>query len=310
MTLYIFRGLPGCGKSTKAREMQSDQGGLIAERDAIRMALFGRYTDVNEDQVTAVQDSIIEYGLSRKQHVYVPDMNLRNQYVTRLYKLAWKHNTDVEVIDMTDVSVEDCLARNMSEERIASGKVVPQNVITINYQKHVKGKGYPLPVMMNGAKMARQKREKYVPDFSKPDAVIVDLDGTLAEMVGRGPFDEHLVLTDKLREEVACMVEHAAFSDCTIIFMSGRTDGCYDDTLTWLKDKLYFLNGWDVQWELHMRRAVEDRGRPDDDVKYDLFMREVASRFNVLYAIDDRNKVVKMWREIGITCAQVAEGDF
>lgn len=59
-----------------------------------------------------------------------------------------------------------------------------------------------------------------------------------------------------------------------------------------------------------MRRSVEDRGRPDDDVKYDMFYREVAHRFNVLYVIDDRDKVVKMWRDIGLTCAQVAYGDF
>ena len=26
--------------------------------------------------------------------------------------------------------------------------------------------------------------------------------------------------------------------------------------------------------------------------------------------LDDRNQVVKMWRENGLTCLQVAEGDF
>jgi hypothetical protein len=27
-------------------------------------------------------------------------------------------------------------------------------------------------------------------------------------------------------------------------------------------------------------------------------------------AFDDRNSVVKMWRDLGIPCAQVADGDF
>jgi len=66
----------------------------------------------------------------------------------------------------------------------------------------------------------------------------------------------------------------------------------------------------DNDFELIMRRTVEDRGRPDDDVKYDLFKSRVEADYNVWYVLDDRNKVVKMWREIGLTCAQVAEGDF
>lgn len=30
----------------------------------------------------------------------------------------------------------------------------------------------------------------------------------------------------------------------------------------------------------------------------------------ILCVLDDRNKVVKMWRELGLTCLQMAEGDF
>jgi len=144
---------------------------------------------------------------------------------------------------------------------------------------------------------------------SKPDAIIIDIDGTLARMVDRGPYDEHLVGNDELIEPVAKMAKHAADAGVTSVFMSGRTDGCYDGTEDWLCRKMPWMEEG-PNWELFMRRSVEDRGRPDDDVKYDLFMREVAPFYNVLYTIDDRDKVVRMWRSIGLVCAQVAPGDF
>jgi len=311
MTLFIFRGLPGCGKSTRAREMQRDIGGRVVERDEVRYMLYGRYTDCDENLVTNVQHALIEEGLRMGENVFVSDMNLRNQYVQALYAIAWKHGVDVSIVDMTNVPVEECLTRNLFEERVIRNKAVPQHVITENYRKFINGRPYPLPFQFTGAKLPSKRYEKYQRDQSLPDAIIVDIDGTLARMVDRGPFDEHLVKNDELFEYVARMVEHAAYSGCVIIFMSGRTDGCYDDTRDWLLEKLYFLGkGWDVSWKLIMRRTVEDRGRPDDDVKYDLFRAHVAEKYNVLYVIDDRNKVVKMWREIGLTCAQVAEGDF
>jgi hypothetical protein len=36
----------------------------------------------------------------------------------------------------------------------------------------------------------------------------------------------------------------------------------------------------------------------------------LADGYEPIMVFDDRNQVVKMWRERGIVCAQVAEGDF
>lgn len=312
--MFILRGLPGCGKSTKAREIQKEHGGRIAERDIFRNLIFGKYSGdgIDEKVITEAQTAFVEEGLRFGENVIISDMNLKHSYVKAWVERAWKHNAEIEIVDMTNVPLIDCLYQNKMGGRFNEGKVVPTDVIKSLHERFIKGKGYPLPVMMTGAKVNDERRfEPYVPDTSLRPAIIVDIDGTLARMVSRGPFDEHLVHTDELIEGVAAMVEHAAHADVHIIFMSGRTDGCYDATYQWLKDKLFFLmDGYDVSWRLHMRRSVEDRGRPDDIVKYEMFQREVARSYNVLYCIDDRNKVVKMWREIGLVVAQVAEGDF
>lgn len=308
MTLHILRGIQGSGKSTVARELQRSVGGRVVERDDIRFMLYGRYTDVDEPRVTVVQDRLIEDGLRVGDNVIVSDMNLRNQYVCRLIEKAWAFDTDYVIHDLTDTPLEVCIARDDLRRERGQRYVGPE-VITETYNRFVKGKAYPLPVQITKAFKQDERRFKtYVPNTDLPDAIIVDIDGTVARMVARGPFDEHLIHLDELIESVANMVAMAAFSGIKIIFMSGRTDGCYDETWDWLLNKMPWLHL--VDFELHMRRSVEDRGRPDDIVKHEMFWREVADRYNVLFTIDDRNKVVAMWRAMGLTCAQVADGDF
>ena len=50
--------------------------------------------------------------------------------------------------------------------------------------------------------------------------------------------------------------------------------------------------------------------RPDDIVKAELLGKIITDGYNPTVAFDDRNQVVKKWRELGIHCYQVREGDF
>ncbi len=59
---------------------------------------------------------------------------------------------------------------------------------------------------------------------------------------------------------------------------------------------------------LYMRKAGDHRD--DDKLKIEMLARVRADGFDPIMAFDDRNRVVKAWREAGIPCAQVADGDF
>jgi hypothetical protein len=59
---------------------------------------------------------------------------------------------------------------------------------------------------------------------------------------------------------------------------------------------------------LHMRGRGDHR--PDQVVKRELYERRVRPRYTVTAVLDDRAKVVRMWRELGLTVLQVADGDF
>ena len=73
-------------------------------------------------------------------------------------------------------------------------------------------------------------------------------------------------------------------------------------TEAWLKEhKIEYI-------ALHMRQA--DDNRKDSIVKSEIYETFINGYYNVSFVLDDRNQVVEMWREKGLTCLQVAEGDF
>lgn len=90
-----------------------------------------------------------------------------------------------------------------------------------------------------------------------------------------------------------------------ILFVSGRSDECRDATLEWLR--------WHVSPDirddhLYMRKAGDHRN--DDILKIEL-LAEINARGHVpIMAFDDRNRVVKAWRDAGVPCMQCAPGDF
>lgn len=56
-------------------------------------------------------------------------------------------------------------------------------------------------------------------------------------------------------------------------------------------------------------RPTKDN-RPDTVVKKELFEAHIDGRYDVAFVVDDREGVVRQWREMGLTCFQVAEGNF
>lgn len=145
------------------------------------------------------------------------------------------------------------------------------------------------------------------------DCYIFDIDGTLADCSHRL---HHIKVGDKVDWD-------AFFADCakdkpithiiqlaqelykngnTILYVSGRSDQCRDATIDWMNAHHCPLGF------LYMRRQGDHR--PDHKVKSELLDQIIARGYRPIMAFDDRNQVVKMWRERGIPCAQVADGDF
>ena len=66
--------------------------------------------------------------------------------------------------------------------------------------------------------------------------VIVDVDGTLAIMNGRGPFEWTKVYQDMVNEPVADLVRRLKTSGLSVIIVTGRDGVALEDTKKWLND--------------------------------------------------------------------------
>ena len=150
------------------------------------------------------------------------------------------------------------------------------------------------------------------PDGAKDKVIWSDLDGTLCDVEHRrhfvrgkgkknwnGFFKE--MVNDKVNLPVMETLERFS-STYPIVYCTGRTDNHKKETEQWLKDN----NAPTGQLFMRLRNDK----RQDDIVKEIILDFEILTRYSVLFCLDDRDQVVKMLRNRGLTVFQVAEGDF
>ena len=143
--------------------------------------------------------------------------------------------------------------------------------------------------------------------------IICDLDGTLSNAERRkylidgsqkkdwATFYERCDEDDP-HHDIADLLRRLVDSGLTVVYVTGRVESVREKTLAWLK-RHDMPEGW-----IYMR--------PDGDFRQDCVLKsEIADQNGltperVFLALDDRDQVVKMWRERGIRCLQVAEGNF
>ena len=311
--LTITVGIPGSGKTTEAELILHTEGSNNVElvsRDDLRHLLFrsdGILDNAKEYRITQMQKSIVKDALRQGKHVVVHDMNLRERYRKGWAEVAHHAGAEFAILDLTHVPLITCVARARQRgER--GGRIVPESAIVDIHRRFIHNQG-PVKAPEINAKPL-ELFTPYVRDPSLPKAIIVDLDGTVAlcEDV-RSPYDYTRVKFDKPNTPVIQHVQTEAYELGTkILFVSGRLarlgadDQAYKDTEEWLYSEVK------VPIEL---LAMRDRDGIDDTViKYGIFDTRIRNNYNVKYALDDRNRVVAMWRSIGLLCLQVAEGDF
>ena len=149
----------------------------------------------------------------------------------------------------------------------------------------------------------------------KDKIVIFDLDGTLALIDDRrdlatkdnGKFDWDVFFNpdninlDLPNQPVINMANMLHKQGFRIFILSGRSDVTHQATVNWLNDN----GGW---WDHLVMRPQNQLYLPDNDLKQGWL--DTIGKDNVAMVFDDRNQVVDMWRQNGLTCFQVADGNF
>jgi len=304
MKLIATRGLPGSGKTTRARAWVAEDpvNRARVNRDDLRgMCHDGMFLAATDDvlgterAITAVRNAAITALLQRGLDVVADDTNLPSRTVRELCRLAILAGADFEIWDLTNIPYEECNAQREARER------VPDEVIGDMWQRYVRHRPWPLPLGDEPADAAVP--EPYVPNPALPAAILVDVDGTVALMGNRDPFDETRVHEDSPNWPVIAAVQSMAEAGYAIVFCSGRTEACRAETMTWLAKHTGVL------FDLLLMRPAGDM-RQDAVVKLEIFNREIRHRYNVTGVFDDRQQVVDMWRSLGLTVFQVSDGKF
>jgi len=316
--LTILRGVSGSGKSTWARQ----QNAHVVSRDDLRVLLFPgdeqAYYEVpsdiffaREQAVTLAQDAMVAAFLKAGRDVVVDNTNIEWKFVKALAKIGYRYGAEVEV-KVFDVPLQRAVNNN-TWRAANGGRNVKREIIEKQHSRFQGNKSKTLDPV-------------FVPDLyegtpGKPKAFLVDIDGTLAHMRDyRGPFEWHNVGLDDVDEVISGIVRQLVCGGAgialanwngpkvpeaianAVIVMSGRDESCRAQTEDWLREHK-------IDYD-HLYMRPEGDMRPDNIVKAELFDKYVRSNFDVQFVLDDRDQVVDMWRSMGITCLQVAPGDF
>ena len=166
------------------------------------------------------------------------------------------------------------------------------------------------------------------------NTVIFDLDGTLANidcrrdisMKPNGKLDwdifaapNSILALDKPNAPVIKMAQMFKADGFKIVIFSGRNDRGFDATVQWLND-------FKVPFDLLVMRPdkfkdkswpIADGNPATPDMRFmpdEILKKQMLDTFvdkdDVFMTVDDRQKDVDMWRDLGLTCFQVAPGDF
>ena len=149
---------------------------------------------------------------------------------------------------------------------------------------------------------------------------IFDLDGTLALINHRRHFVERpkeeqdwprfyaACDKDEPNTPVIATMERLRHAGADVWIFSGRSDEVREKTVQWITANTSFMS-WDLSTALIMRAAGDYTA--DDVLKrqwLDGMLTDDRSR--LVATFDDRDRVVAMWRSAGVTCFQVAPGEF
>ena len=304
-TVVMTVGAPGSGKSTWAKREVSNNiqkcKTIVLCRDDLRSMLFGekyKYSRSNESLVLKTMNHMLSGALcdDTTQRIIIADTNLNES--TR---------KGFESIVRDCKSIRDDVATSIEYQTFDE----PWHVLVSRNEKRGE-KAVPITVlrtMYKNMQIYLGKHKEYVPDLSKPKAVIFDLDGTLADNTSRHPFDFDKLNTDKPIDFVVNLAKMYEATGHEIICVSGRNAGTKEEPRKWHTMTKCWLDDNEIPWyTLKMRK--EGDFRKDDIVKEEIFWNEIADKYNVVATVDDRQQVVEMWRRIGLNCLQVNFGDF
>ena len=300
--LILMQGIQASGKTTWSKNwvLEDPEHRLRFSNDDIRN-MYGKYWILSrEHMVKNALRNFVGHAILSGYDIVIDNMNLNPKEldfyknIIEEYSLDTKYKYILSLHQCFDVSLETCIERDSKR-----ANPIGAEVITNTFKKY---RQY----------IATELNKKEVTSWKSintclKDAIIVDLDATLAFNTSGRPFwgqgcAEGIpkdVIDIRMRELLHSI---CACSECSFIVLTGREDlpEIREATSSWL----------DINW-LHPTELIM---RPKGDVskgdlcKFNLYNKFIKDKYNVLAVFEDSKKCVDMWRREGLLCLQPNSG--
>lgn len=295
LEVIINIGVPASGKSTFTDNyIKKNPGWVKVSRDDFRYMLkgVGFCEPKIEKMITELQNKTIVTALANKLNVIIDNTHLKVSYINEMKNLV-KEYASVKYM-VFDVPLKTLLERDSAREK----SVGPDVVRKMYKQWEILKDSFdfqPAP---------KDRVRKYItPNFKSelPDCVVFDIDGTLANMKNRGPFDWDKVDRDDYNQIVGEQTKFHKSMGRKIFIVSGRDGSCKEMTENWLK---FYGVEYD---DIFMR--PENNYEKDTIIKKRIYENEFKDKYNILAIYDDRLSVCNMWFEQGLFVYNCNQGN-
>ena len=312
--IILTRGIQGSGKSTWAKQwVQVDPLNRIRyNNDDIRLSQGVYWPEDNkaltkkEKTVKSIKNFAVFTYMENGYDIVIDNMNLNPKEVNYWQSNIEQFNNlhkDIEYhLEFKDffIPVEECIARDAQRSNPIGASIIKKTyrqyrslIIDIETKKLLDNQ---IPV-----------------NDVLPNCIIADMDATICFNVTQRPFFGNGA-ADKMMEDVPNkpiikLINNylkCASENDRIFIITGRenTPAIHEATLNYIKKYVS-----EDERIILLMRNLNDHSSGDICKKY-IYETFIKDKYNVDFVLDDSNKIVKMYRELGLTVLQPNEGKF
>jgi len=321
--VLILCGLPASGKTRMAEEWVAEdpENRRRINYDELRVELYGPDWRFNRVEEEKMKDLAVGYAgkyLRQGKSVVIDNTNLTPSARDRWVRLAKEYGITADTHEVS-ATLDECIQRDRLREKRVGRAVIERMALFHGfidwneYPRHHFEKDFVI-VDIDGTLANGEHRKHYIRSFGckcgaiSKELCVIEGCGASAFKKDWDAFHDH-VDRDTVIEPIAELVKQFDILGYYIIMCSGRwldkgneTQGvsCGIKTEDWLeKHKIPYRH-------LFMRNGGDSR--EDSVIKQEIL--ELLPKERIAWVLDDRDRVVSMWRRNGLTCLQVAEGAF
>jgi len=321
-SMLILSGLPASGKSTYAKKWVAEEPGgrYRLNYDDLRREMYGPefvWNRLQEDLMKVEAVKRVTAAINLGHDVVIDNCNLTPRVRDHWRNIANNLSvTNVEEHEL-DVPVRECVQRDELRGDNRVGRAVIERMALFNghidwkdpeqYAQNIKF----VVVDMDGTLASCQHRVKYLdknwclacdrasePKFMSDKCAWCGTGNLRGKKDYRGFFAG--VAQDPPIPEIVDLVRLLSMEHYILIVSGRPTSDAGISTEEWLKTNnisykhLFMRNGGDHRDDFIVKQEICD----------------LLPKDRIAFVLDDRDQVVKMWRDNGIKCLQVADGNF